>query len=53
MKSESPIVPSAHQPALFFTQPGTLDASAVVAHVTKSKAEEIQAKSTFIRENTL
>ncbi len=47
IKSESAIVPSAHQPALFFTQFGTPAASALVATVAKSNKLVITVKTIF------
>ena len=47
MKSESPIVPSAHQPALFFTHAGTPAASALVPIAVKSKRLAIPANNIF------
>ena len=51
MKSESPIVPSAHHPALFFTQPGTPAASALLTIVAKSSRPVIPANNIFNTKN--
>ena len=47
MKSESAIVPSAHHPALFFTQAGTPAASALLTIVAKSSRPVIPANNAF------